>query len=118
MTNQQLKTKIMRRVYISWFINRMKPVVLLQLPLIVLFLGIEHEYVAFKAVARNSAGSLGSISSVFHYTVSAFQNAQPLVAFLAVAIGLFMVLAGQSIIRNSRQFFSKKIVALPLKVEK
>ncbi len=118
MTNQQLKTKIMRRVYLAWFINRMKPVVLLQLPLIVLFLGIGHEYVAFKAVAKNSVGSLNSVSSVLDYTVSAFQNAEPLVAFLAVAIGLFVVLAGQSIIRNSRQMFSKKPVALPLKVEK
>ncbi len=118
MTNQQLKTKIMRRVYLAWFINRMKPVVLLQLPLIVFFLGLEHKYVAFKAVARNSVGSLSSVSSIFHYTVSAFQNTQPLVAFLAVAIGLFVVLAGQSIIRNSRQIFSKKPIALPLKVEK
>lgn len=118
MTNQQLKTKIMRRVYVAWFVNRMKPVVLLQLPLIVLFLSIGHEYVAFKAVAKNSINSTGSVSGVFHYAVSAFQNAEPLVAFLAVAIGLFIVLAGQSIIRNSKQLFSKKPIALPLKVDK
>ena len=117
MTNQQLKTKIMRRVYLAWFINRMKPVVLLQLPLIVAFLAVQHEYVAFKAVASNSVDSLNSFSGVFDYTVSAFQNAEPLVAFLAVAIGLFMVLAGQSIIRNIAALFRKPVV-LPLKVEK
>ncbi len=117
MTNEQLKSKIMRRVYTVWFFNRIKPVVFLQLPLIVLFLVIQHEYVAFKAVAKNSINSLNSFSGAFDYAVSAFQHAEPLVAFLAVAIGLFVVLAAQSIVRNTAGLF-RKPVALPLKVEK
>ena len=65
MTNQQLKNKIMRRVYAAWFWNKSKPVLFLQLPLMIVFLAIQHEYVAFKAVAANTFDSLSSPSSVF-----------------------------------------------------
>jgi len=54
MTNSELKNKIMRRVYATWFFNRSKPVLFFQAPLVVLFLIVEHEYVAFKAVANNA----------------------------------------------------------------
>ena len=80
------------------------------------FLYIQHEYVAFKAVASNSVNSLNSFSSVVDYTVSAFRSAEPLVAFLAVAIGLFVVLALNSIARNVMGMFRRPI-SLPLKVD-
>lgn len=100
MNNQQLKSKIMRRVYTTWFWNRSKPVLFLQLPLTIVFLAIQHEYVAFRAVANNALTSLNSPTSTFNYVVSAFQNTQPLVAFLGVAIALFTVLALNSVARN------------------
>ena len=116
MTNQQLKNKIMRRVYTAWFWNKSKPVIFLQLPLMIVFLAIQHEYVAFKAVAANTFDSLSSPSSVFHYTVSAFQSAEPLVVFLAAAIGLFAVLALNSIARNVIAM-SKREVRLPARID-
>lgn len=118
MENQALKNKIMRRVYMTWFLKKTAPIVFLQLPLIAGFLAIEHEYVAFKAVASNTFGSLGSPSSLYHYAVAAFQNAEPLVAFMAVAIGLFAVLAVTSIIRNIRGIYSKRPVAVPARLDK
>lgn len=117
MTNQELKKRIMRRVYAIWFWNRSKPVIFLQLPLMIVFLVIQHEYVAFRAVAANTFNSLSSPSSVFNYTVSAFQSAEPLVIFLAAAIGLFAVLALNSIARNVI-ILSRKRSELPLKVDK
>lgn len=107
----------MRRVYVTWFWNRSKPVVFLQLPLMLVFLFIQHEYVAFRAVASNAFGSLDSPTSVFEYTISAFQNAEPLVVFLAAAIGLFAVLALNSIARNLIAV-SRQPSKLPLKVDK
>lgn len=115
--NNQLKTKIMHRVYLTWFFNRSKLVLFLQLPLIILFLTIQHQYVAFKAVASNGLNSLASPNNAFEYFVSAFQNAEPLVVFLAAAIGLFTVLATASILRNIA-VLAKKPKILPFKVEK
>lgn len=117
MNNQQLKNRIMRRVYVIWFWNRSKPVIFLQLPLILLFLVLEHEYVAFKAVASNSVNALGSPASVMHYVVSAFSRTEPLVAFLAAAIGLFVILSLNSIARNLIAI-SSKTYKLPLKVDR
>ncbi|MEK7209665.1 MAG: hypothetical protein AAB670_01965 [Patescibacteria group bacterium] len=117
MTNQALKNKIMRRVYLTWFWNRSKPVMFLQLPLVFVFLIIQHEYVAFRAVASNTLNSFSSPSSVFYYAVSAFQNAEPLVMFLAAAIGLFAILALNSIARNLIAV-SREPSKLPLKVDK
>lgn len=107
----------MRRVYITWFWNRSKPVVFLQLPLMLVFLFIQHEYVAFRAVASNTLDSLRSPGSILEYAVSAFQNAEPLVVFLAAAIGLFAVLALNSIARNLIAV-SREPSKLPLKVDK
>lgn len=101
----------------AWFFNRAKPIVFLQLPLIVLFLTIGHKYVAFKAVASNTLGSLNSPGSVAIYAVKAFQNTEPLVAFLAVAIGLFTILALNSIARNVIAL-SKKPARLPIRLDK
>ena len=117
MTNQQLKNKIMRRVYVTWFWNKSKPVLFLQLPLMIVFLAIQHEYVAFRAVASNTLNSFNSPSSVFHYAISAFQSAEPLVIFLAAAIGLFAVLALNSIARNVIAL-SKREVRLPARIDK
>lgn len=117
MEQNQLKTKIMRRIYLTWFLNRTKPVLFLQLPFIILFLAIQHEYVAFKAVANNSLNSLSSPRNALEYFISAFQNAEPLVVFLAAAIGLFTFLATVSILRNIA-VLAKKPKILPLKVEK
>ena len=100
MNNQQLKNKIMRRVYATWFWNKSKPVLFLQLPLAAIFLAIQHEYVAFRAVASNALTSLESPTSAVNYVVTAFQNAEPLVVFLGVSIMLFTVLALNSIARN------------------
>ncbi len=116
MNNQQLKNKIMRRVYTTWFWNKSKPVLFLQLPLAAIFLAIQHEYVAFRAVASNALTSLESPSSAVNYVVTAFQNAEPLVVFLGVSIMLFTVLALNSIARNVVGIFRKPIV-LPLKVD-
>lgn len=116
MTNSELKKRIMRRVYTTWFWNRSKPVLFLQLPLILIFLAIQHEYVAFKAVASNTVSSLNNPVSAFEYFVSAFQNAEPLVIYLAAAIGLFMILTLNSIARNIVAMF-RKPVELPLKVD-
>ncbi len=118
MENQALRNKIMRRVYTIWFLKRSAPVVFLQLPLMAWFLAMEHKYVAFKAVASNTWGALGSPSSLYHYTVSAFQNTQPLVALMAVAIGLFAVLAITSVIRNIRAVYNQKPVAVPVRLDK
>ena len=71
----------------TWFWNKAKPVVFLQAPLAAIFLAIAHEYVAFKAVASNGLTALSSPRSIIEYVVSAFQSAEPLVAFLAAAIG-------------------------------
>ncbi|MBI2052558.1 MAG: hypothetical protein HYT38_02710 [Candidatus Sungbacteria bacterium] len=117
MTNAQLKNKIMRQVYATWLWNRSKPVLFLQLPLLIVFLAIQHEYVAFKAVAANTLNSLNSPSSVFNYAVSAFQTAEPLVIFLAAAIGLFAVLALNSIARNIIAL-SRKEIRLPARIDK
>ncbi|MBI4119164.1 MAG: hypothetical protein HY452_02790 [Parcubacteria group bacterium] len=117
MTNAQLKSKIMRRVYATWLWNRSKPVLFLQLPLMIVFLAIQHEYVAFRAVASNTLNSLNSPSSVFNYAVSAFQTAEPLVVFLAAAIGLFAVLALNSMARNVIAL-SKKEISLPVRIDK
>lgn len=106
----------MRRVYATWFWDRSKPVLFLQLPLIAVFLAIQHEYVAFKAVAANTLNSFDSPSSVFNYAVSAFQTAEPLVVFLAVAIGLFAALALNSIARNVIAL-SKKEAGLPARID-
>lgn len=116
MTNQQLKNKIMRRVYAAWLWNRSKPVLFLQLPLMIVFLVIQHEYVAFRAVAANTLNSFDSPSSVFNYAVSAFQSAEPLVIFLAAAIGLFAVLTLNSIARNVVAL-SKKEIRLPARID-
>ena len=116
MTNLELKKKIMRRVYTTWFWNRSRPVIFLQLPLVAIFLAIQHEYVAFRAVASNTLNSFSSPTSVFEYTVSAFQNAEPLVVFLAAAIGLFAVLALNSIARNLIAL-NKKEVELTVRID-
>ena len=117
MENTLLKKKIMRRVYTRWFLNRAKPVVFLQLPLMFIFLAIGHEYVAFKAVASNTAASLGSPSGFIDYIFTAFSNAEPLIAFLAAAVGLFAVLAITSIARNISAIYRKPAI-LPVEVDK
>ena len=117
MTNQQLKNKIMRRVYTTWFWDRSKPLLFLQLPLMIVFLVIQHEYVAFRAVASNTVSSFNSPMSAFEYFVSAFKSAEPLVAFLAAAIGLFTILTLNSIARNLVAI-ARKPSKLPLKVDR
>ena len=107
----------MRRVYAMWFIRRAKPVVFLQLPLMLIFLAIGHEYVAFRAVASNTLDSLGSPTGLVNYLVTAFAQAEPLVAFLAVGAGLFAFLAATSIIRNIAAVFSKQTI-LPVKIDR
>ena len=118
MENSQLKNKIMRRVYMTWFFNKSKPILFLQLPLIVLFLVAEHEYVAFRAVASNAINSLNSPSSVFDYAVTAFTNTAPLQAFLAAAIGIFSFLAITSVIRNIAAVSNRKSAALQVRIDK
>lgn len=118
MENQALKKRIMRRVYRTWFVNRAKPIIFWQLPLMFVFLAIEHEYVAFKAVASNAVGSLNSPTSVYYYVVSAFASAEPLVAFLAAAIGLFSILAITSVIRNITAVYGRKAIVIPIKIDK
>ena len=117
-TNQELKNKIMRRVYMTWFFNKSKPILFFQLPLVVLFLVIEHEYVAFRALASNTLVSLNSPSSVFDYAVTAFMDTTPLVAFLASAIGLFSFLAITSVIRNIARVSSRKSAVQPVKIDR
>ena len=112
-----LKNKIMRRVLRTWLWNKSKPIIFMQLPLMAIFLTMAHKYVAFKAVAYNSLVSLDSPTSVYYYTVSAFRSAEPLVAFLAVAAGIFGLLALNSIARNVIAL-SRKESKLPLKVDK
>lgn len=102
----------------TWFINKSKPILFFQLPLIILFLIVEHEYVAFKAVANNALISLNSPSSVFNYTLTAFRDTQPLEAFLAVAIGLFSFLAITSVIRNISAISSKKSAVMPIEIDR
>jgi hypothetical protein len=118
MENSQLKNKIMRKVYMTWFFNKSKPILFLQLPLIVLFLIAEHEYVAFKAVASNALISLNSPSSMFDYAVTAFKDTAPLEAFLAAAIGIFSFLAITSVVRNISAISNKKSAVLPIEIDK
>lgn len=113
-----MKNKIMRQVYITWFINRSKPVVFLQMPLVILLLIVEHESVAFRALASNAAASLNSPVSVIDYTVTAFRDTAPLEAFLAVAIGLFSFLAITSVVRNIARISIKKTETLPIRIDK
>lgn len=101
----------------TWFWNKAKPVVFLQAPLAAIFLAIAHEYVAFKAVASNGLAALSTPQSALEYVVSAFQSAEPLVAFLAAAVGLFAVLALNSIARNLVAMI-RKPAELPIKLEK
>lgn len=114
MENTKLKSRIMKQVYMTWFFNRSKPVVFLQMPLVVLFLVIEHEYVAFRALASNAVMSLNSPRSVIDYVVTAFQNTAPLEALIAVAIGLFSFLAVASIVRNIATLSDKKTQTVPV----
>lgn len=108
----------MRRVYTTWFINKSKPILFFQLPLVVLFLVVEHEYVAFRAIASNTLVSLDSPSSIFYYAVSAFMNTAPLEAFLASAIGIFSFLAITSVIRNIARVSSRKSAVQPVKIDR
>lgn len=101
----------------TWFWNRAKPAVFLQAPLAAVFLAIAHEYVAFKAVASNGLTALSSPRSVVEYIVSAFQSAEPLVAFLAAAVGLFVLLALNSIARNLVAI-ARKSAELPVRLDK
>ena len=101
----------------TWFWDKAKPVVFLQAPLAAIFLILAHEYVAFKAVARNGYIALDNPRSIMEYVVSAFQNAEPLVAFLAAAVGLFAILALNSIARNLIAL-ARRPAELPIKLEK
>ena len=118
MENSQLKNKIMRKVYMTWFFNKSKPILFFQLPLIVLFLIAEHQYVAFRAVASNAITSLNSPSSMFDYAVTAFTNTAPLQAFLAGAIGIFSFLAITSVVRNIAAVSSRKSAVQPVKIDR
>lgn len=102
----------------TWFINKSKPILFFQLPLVVLFLVIEHEYVAFRAIASNTLVSLDSPSSVFDYAVTAFMNTTPLVAFLASAIGIFSFLAVTSVVRNIAGVSNRKSSVLPVRIDR
>ena len=102
----------------TWFLNKSKPILFFQLPLIVLFLIAEHEYVAFRAVANNAIVSLNSPSSMFNYAVTAFKDTAPLEAFLAAAIGIFSFLAITSVVRNISAVSSRKSAVLPVRIDK
>ena len=102
----------------TWFINKSKPILFFQLPLVVLFLVIEHEYVAFRAIASNTLVSLNSPSSIFDYAVSAFRDTAPLEAFLASAIGIFSFLAITSVVRNIARVSSGKSAVMPVRIDK
>lgn len=118
MENSQLKNKIMKKVYMTWFFNKSKPILFLQLPLVVLFLIIEHEYVAFRSIANNAIVSLNSPSSIIDYTITAFRDTAPLEAFLATAIGIFSFLAITSVIRNISDLSNRKSIILPVEIDK
>ncbi len=92
----ELKKRIMRRVYAIWFMKRVAPVLLLEIP--VLFVIVLHETAREFFVAKIIENFLvvlnhSGVAGVLGFTVSAVQNA-PFVPILIIlfSLGLCAVL--------------------------
>ncbi len=106
----ELKKRIMRRVYAIWFVKRVAPVLLLEIPVLLIIALHEtaREFFVAKIVenfliALNHSG----ITGVLGFMVSAVQNA-PFVPMLIIlfSLGLCAVLA----YRTARNLSAFKLV--------
>lgn len=87
----QLKKKIMRRVYLAFFLRRMASPLAVKSYMLVAFLGFLVSQVSVSNVAANMP-RVTDIAALYRFSLGAFLNTEFIVQLLSVGIVLAMFL--------------------------
>jgi hypothetical protein len=86
MSNEQLKKKIMRRVYVIWFIRKLMPIVFIQAPffLLVVLRETAHEFFVAKIIENFISALNSGPIDLINFIASAIVNAPVLPMLIIV----------------------------------
>jgi len=96
--NEQLKKKIMRRVYITFFLKKVFNPVAVKLYTLTVFLGVSVSFVSFGSVLANMP-RVTDIVALYNFSTSAFFNTEFAVQFLSTGALLAIFLLMKDIIK-------------------
>ena len=105
-----LKKRVMRRIYTIWLAKKALPVFIIELPLLILFVAKIREVVFWTKVLENAASAAANISSLAQFIVSTVSTrlyvdaviiAVALVAFIMIR-DLFAASKGVLMIINNK----------------
>jgi hypothetical protein len=102
--NTELKKRIMRRVYVAWFMREMLPKLTLQVLTLGLVLSAIHEFVATKSVFGNAWTALkAGVPSFAAYLTVAVGHTDTLAQILTVASLMLLGLLARDAVKATRR---------------
>lgn len=103
-----IKNKVMKNIYMIWFVRRIAPVLILEVVLLgALALGIASA-VSIGKIAANAAHGIGDMKSLVGFFSSAFANTTLMVQALAFSIIAISFLLLRDMIRTSLYFIGRR----------
>jgi len=97
--NLALTQRIMRRVYVYWFLKKVAPVFLAQIGVLAILLVGVHEYVSIRFVGSNALIQASSIRSFLVFLQSAFSHTEFVSRVLIIASALLSILIARDVVR-------------------
>lgn len=88
-----LKKRIMRRVYAIWLAKKALPVFIIELPLLILFVAKIKEMVFWAKVLENASGAAANFASLAQFVISTVSTKLAVDAILigVLAVAMFMI---------------------------
>lgn len=96
--DEQLKNKIMRRIYIQFFIRKIFSPLLVKLYVMVSFLSFIVANISVGNVVANSP-SIFDVNSVYNFSLSAFINTEFIIQILSVGVLMVIILLAKDTVR-------------------
>jgi hypothetical protein len=97
--NTQLKKKIMRRVYFTYYLRKVFSPLAIKAYLLISFVGFISSQVSFANIMANMP-SITNISALYHFYTSAFLNTGFIVQLLSVGMLLAIFLLLKDIVKT------------------
>jgi len=96
--NEQLKKKIMRKVYLTFFLRKVFNPMAIKLYMLATFLGTSVSFVSFGSVLANTP-RITDIGALYSFSTSAFLNTEFAVQFLSAGALLAIFLLMKDIVK-------------------
>jgi len=91
--NEQLKKKIMRRIYLTFFLRNVFNHLTVKLYMLTVFFGVSVSFVSFGSVFANMP-RITDIGALYNFSASAFLNTEFVVQilFTGIVIAIFLLM--------------------------